>query len=88
MHKTFVISVIVPDTQCCQAREDTVLLAANKGLISNYMTQSSGCGGVDCPWILQASEGQLLNISLLDFGTYQAVSEIVSCHDKLSLCKI
>ena len=66
-------SVIVPDVHCCQGR-DTVLLAADRGLISNYMTQLSGCGGVDCPWVLQASPGRRINITLLDFGTYQMVS--------------
>ena len=76
MHMALPVSVMVPDVDCCQAPEDKVFIAANVGILSNYMTQTSGCGGIDCPWVLQSSPGQLFNISLLDFSTYKGVSEI------------
>ena len=65
---------MMPERPCCQSRDDKVILAANKGLIANYITQSSGCGGTDCPWVLEAPPGQVLNISLYDFSTYAVVS--------------
>ena len=71
------ISAVVPDRQCCQASSENVILAENRGLISNYMTESSGCGGTECPWILKASHGQRFNISLYDFGTHLRVSGLL-----------
>ena len=68
------VPVIIPDRQCCQTQGDKVILSENKGLISNYVTQSSGCGDANCPWVLKASPGQMFNISLFDFGTKKVVS--------------
>ena len=67
-------SVIVPDGDCCQNSGDRVILTESKGLISNHVSQSSGCGGIGCPWFLEAPAGKLLNISLYDFSTIKVVS--------------
>ena len=69
---------MVPNTHCCQTPENKIILRESTGLISNYMTQSSGCGGTDCPWVLKAPQGQMINISLFDFNTYQTVSKIIT----------
>ena len=75
--RCFNISVVGPDSHCCQNAADKILWIANKGLISNYVTQSSGCGGIDCPWVLEAPQGHLFNISLFDFNTYDGVSKAI-----------
>ena len=66
--------VIVPDGDCCQNSGDRVILTENKGLISNHVSQLSGCGVTDCPWFLEAPTGKMLNISLYDFSTVKMVS--------------
>ena len=68
-------SVMVPDVYCCQNPEDRVILTTENGLLSNYMTQSSGCGGTDCPWVLEAPPGQMINLSVFDFSTLKMVSK-------------
>ena len=65
---------MMPDRQCCQTPGDKTTLRATTGLISNYVTQSSGCGGVECPWVLKISPGKIFNLSLFDFGTFNVVS--------------
>ena len=65
---------MVPDKYCCKTPGDRVILTGNRGVISNLVTQSSGCGGTECPWLLEGSLGQMFNISLLDFNTYNMVS--------------
>ena len=71
------LPVITPERQCCQNPGDKVIVTTNQGLISNHVTQSSGCGGIDCPWALEASPGQMLNLSLFDFNTYRMVSDFL-----------
>ena len=68
------VSVIIPDGHCCQTPGDKITLTSTAGFISNYVTQSSGCGGVDCPWVLETIPGQMFNISLFDFSTFDVVS--------------
>ena len=59
----------MPLDDCCanSAINDIHTIAA---FIGNSVTESTGCGYTDCPWIIQAKKGQHLNISLYDFGTY------------------
>ena len=67
--------VTFDDRYCCQTPGDRVILTQTEGLISNYMTAASGCGSTGCPWVVEALPGQMINISLFDFGTLKVVSE-------------
>ena len=86
LHRTLFLAVVMPDDYCCQTAGDRVVVAANKGLISSYVTESSGCGGTNCPWFLEAPPGKTLNISLFDFHTFKLVS--VSLQKPLLVIKI
>ena len=81
MHTVLFFSVMMPDRYCCQTPGDRVTLTGNRGMIANYVTQSSGCGGIDCPWFLEASPGQIFNISLFDFSTFKRVSVFPANND-------
>ena len=42
------------------------------GYIASSVTEMTGCGNSDCPWVLTAPQGQQLNISLYDFAVTSA----------------
>lgn len=37
-------------------------------MIANIVTQETGCGSPDCPWIIEVPSGQHINITLTDFA--------------------
>ncbi len=43
-------------------------LPASHGFVSSHVAYESGCGSVSSPWLLEASPGQRIRVSLLDFG--------------------
>ena len=45
-----------------------------EGFISSYVTQHTGCGNTDHPWLLKAAVGQRINITLIDFTSDQATT--------------
>ncbi len=45
-----------------------VKVSATSGFISSRITDDTGCGSVSSPWLLEASPGQRISVSLLDFG--------------------
>ena len=61
-------SVISPDPQRCHQRSAFVVTPPS-GYLSNYITERTGCGNIDAPWHIQASPGQRINVTLMDFGT-------------------
>ncbi len=36
--------------------------------LGNVVTEESGCGGADSPWVVTARPGQRVNVTVLDFG--------------------
>ena len=41
-----------------------------EGYIANYVTEKTSCGDADNPWLLTVDEGQRINITLIDFASY------------------
>ena len=62
------ITVVDPGETCCRIPNDQALVTADNGYLASSMTLDTGCGGKDCPWHLEASDGKHLNISIYDFG--------------------
>ena len=60
----------MPKADCCTNPGVNNILSNKAGFIGNSVSEATGCGYTDCPWIIQAAKGQQLNISLHDFGTY------------------
>ena len=60
-----------------------VTLSTDKaeGYLSSFITQQTGCGNVENPWLLRVGHGQRINITLIDFTS--ANSEYQSDHDHL-----
>ena len=46
-----------------------VEVTAAHGYISSMITETTGCGSIDTPWLLRARPGQRLNVTLWDFDS-------------------
>ena len=66
----FSFVVITPKDDCCRNHMANSIEYVRAGYIGNSVSEATGCGYNDCPWILEAAKGQQINISLYDFGTY------------------
>ena len=63
------ILVLLPSTNKCQVPSTALIHQVNsEGYISSYVTQKTGCGDSDNPWLLTADVGQRINITLIDFA--------------------
>jgi hypothetical protein len=40
----------------------------NGGYLASIVTEETGCGSMDTPWVIRAQPGQTIRIHLLDFG--------------------
>ena len=65
------------DGRRCRASEPHIL-SAPSGLLSSVLTEETGLGSADCPWMIKAQPGQRINITLFDFATTQLNGEV--CH--------
>ena len=62
------VAVAEHSGNCCQFAEARMIVRVGSGFLANSITLGTGCGSRDCPWQLQALEGQRINISIYDFG--------------------
>ena len=52
---------------CC-ATSAQARLQTSSGHIASIVTEESGCGSIDCPWLIEVPKGQRVNISLYEFA--------------------
>ncbi|KAK2143451.1 hypothetical protein LSH36_839g03012 [Paralvinella palmiformis] len=65
------------DTSC---RSDTPnVRITSEGIISSHLTDSKGCGTSRSPWIISASPGQTIQLTLTDFSANRRSSNLISC---------
>ena len=62
------IAVIQHVGSCCQTPDDRAFVAVGSGSLASSVALDTGCGKRECPWELQALEGERINISIYDFG--------------------
>ena len=55
-------------SKVCRHPHD-IHLTPPSGSIATLTTTETGLGTQDCPWVLQATGGQRISLSVLDFGT-------------------
>lgn len=63
---------IAESNECSSATH--VKLLSLRGHISSEVTDETGCGGRNVPWVIEARSGQTLNVSLLSFGFKDSVA--------------
>ena len=57
---------MVPKDAYCQQGEPLTVPGPD-GYITNQITPDKGAGSISCPWRLEAAEGQIVNITLINF---------------------
>ncbi len=56
-----------PSARCSGSIEIVDEGQPSSGYLSSYVTSETGKGTPDCPWVITAREGQIINVTLLDF---------------------
>ena len=76
-------TVISPASRCLSSNTVPVTLSTDKaeGYLSSFITQQTGCGNAENPWLLRVGHGQRINITLIDFTS--ANSEYQSIYHQL-----
>ena len=59
--------VLQPKSQHCNSPQ-TVSVKDGSGFLSSTISEDSSCGTSEAPWILEASPGQRINLTIIDFG--------------------
>ena len=54
------------ENEACQDGQ-TFPLSKPDGYISSHITWDSGAGSTLCPWRLEAEQGQVVNVTLINF---------------------
>ncbi len=68
MCNTFIFSLVVScESHMCQ-KSDYLKVAPPSGFLSSEVTWQTECGTKSCPWVIQAEEGQRINLTLYDFS--------------------
>lgn len=55
-------------TSAAVAGEAPVSDVTTSGLLSSHVTEVSGCGSADWPWVIDVGQGQTVNVTLYDFS--------------------
>ena len=63
-----------PD-QNCRLSAHPLEISQTQGYLSSYITSSTNCGSFHAPWIIQASPGQRINLTLYDFSAAEIERE-------------
>lgn len=79
------VPVINVDSSYCQSSE-TVLVTASSGYFSSLSSMHPSCGAGATPWLIQVSPGQKINITLLDFATYEYQKDLYSSNPVQKPC--
>ena len=62
------------------------------GYLASVVTDETGCGSVDSPWLLRTAPGQTIRLSLFDFDgaarSSAAAAAADSGHDRQSVCQV
>ncbi|ESN97813.1 hypothetical protein HELRODRAFT_177878 [Helobdella robusta] len=67
----------------CQSLPPSILKASlPSGILSNYVAEVTGCGGLERPWSIVGSPGQRINMTIMDFVEPSETSWIITgtCH--------
>ena len=68
LHDIAYFAVFEHGNNCCRLHNDQVHVPIGSGYLASIVTLDTGCGSRECPWLLNALEGQRINISIYDFG--------------------
>lgn len=64
-------AVVSPSSGCSSAAAGQAFVdvgSSSSGLLSSHVTEVSGCGAADWPWLIDVGDGQTVNVTLYDFS--------------------
>ena len=75
-----------PASRCLSPNGVPVALTNVKaeGYLSSFVTQQTGCGNTESPWLLKVGQGQTINITLIDFTSTNSEYPLENDH----LCNV
>ena len=83
LKKKLIILVIPGAYETC-LQDSSITAPAGNGYISSLVSDQTGCGSTDTPWVIQAAKGQVIEVTLLDFALTQNMSSTATrgphCH--------
>ncbi len=88
IYPLFHVSVFTVNRLDCSICNEAVKLKSQSGVIASSVTENSGCGTPDCPWIVQVEPGQKINFTLMDFGLDSPERENGIENDELVGCQV
>ena len=59
-------------TDFCTYPQATPVTSSQSGHLASLVTEMTGCGGVTTPWIIEVSPGQVVRLTLYDFGVVRS----------------
>ena len=65
------VSVLTAKESSCQG-SSFMEVGQKAGFIASMVTEDTGCGGVDTPWLITVKPGHRLNFTLWDFALGKA----------------
>ncbi|ELT96967.1 hypothetical protein CAPTEDRAFT_228921 [Capitella teleta] len=77
------VNVVSGAGRICHPQNQLLVNASSPGYLSSVVTDEVGLGTHTCPWVLTASPGQRINLTLLDFSV-----EVHKSKDDPSLCPV
>ena len=72
--------VAIPNGHCRSASPVSIANTDTEGYISSYITQQTGCGNSENPWMLRVGQGQIINLTLIDFTNMRTVPQAGNEH--------
>jgi len=71
-----VFTVVSPSSRCSASSSGEAIIdvgtsetgSSSGGLLSSHVTELTGCGTADWPWLIEAGNGQRVNVTLYDFS--------------------
>ena len=77
----FSFSAFKPKSQTC-TRSALVTVGTKPGYLASIISQQTGCGSTEYPWILEAKQGQKINLTL-EYHNWHNVEDGLLCSVKL-----
>ena len=75
--------------RCQYSPSEGVTLTEPEGYLSNRITDETQCGSTEFPWIIKASPGQKVNITMLDFSSnHTSVENLLNSRRIPRICKV
>lgn len=64
-------TVVRPSSGCSSAAAGQAFVdvaSSSSRLLSSHVTEMTGCGAADWPWLIDVGDGQTINVTLYDFS--------------------